>query len=79
LSAAPLALKDDIIIGGSGGDQGTRNWIASLDPKTGDLKWKTLRDTRAGRTRQRNVERQKRSVENRRRRILRNRLVRSSN
>jgi alcohol dehydrogenase (cytochrome c) len=41
LSAAPLALKDDIIIGGSGGDQGTRNWIASLDPKTGDLKWKT--------------------------------------
>ena len=41
LSAAPLALKDDIIIGGSGGDQGTRNWIASLNPKTGDLKWKT--------------------------------------
>jgi alcohol dehydrogenase (cytochrome c) len=41
LSAAPLALKDDIIIGGSGGDQGTRNWLASLDPKTGDLKWKT--------------------------------------
>ncbi len=42
LSAAPLALKDDIIIGGSGGDQGTRNWLASLDPKTGDLKWKTF-------------------------------------
>mgnify|MGYP003349703937 FL=1 len=38
LSAAPLALKNDIIVGGSGGDQGTRNWIASLDPKTGDLK-----------------------------------------
>ena len=41
LSAAPLALKDDIIIGGSGGDQGVRDWIASLDPKTGSLKWKT--------------------------------------
>ena len=41
LSAAPLALKDDIIVGGSGGDAGTRNWIASLNPKTGDLKWKT--------------------------------------
>ena len=41
LSAAPLALKDDIIIGGSGGDQGVRDWIASLDPKTGTLKWKT--------------------------------------
>jgi alcohol dehydrogenase (cytochrome c) len=41
LSAGALALKDDLIIGGSGGDQGTRNWLASLDPKTGNLKWKT--------------------------------------
>jgi alcohol dehydrogenase (cytochrome c) len=55
LSAAPLALKDDIIIGGSGGDQGTRNWIASLDPKTGDLKWKTY-TIPAPRTRQRNLK-----------------------
>ena len=41
LSAAPLALKDDIIIGASGGDQGVRDWIASLDPMTGKVKWKT--------------------------------------
>jgi alcohol dehydrogenase (cytochrome c) len=42
LSAAPLALENDIIIGASGGDRGVRDWIASLDPKTGDLKWKTF-------------------------------------
>ena len=42
LSSAPLALKDDIIVGASGGDQGVRDWIVSLDPKTGDVKWKTF-------------------------------------
>ena len=41
LTAAPLALKDSIVIGGSGGDRGLRNWVAALDPKTGDIKWKT--------------------------------------
>jgi alcohol dehydrogenase (cytochrome c) len=41
LTAAPLALKDSIVVGGSGGDRGLRNWVAALDPKTGDLKWKT--------------------------------------
>ena len=41
LTAAPLALKDEIIIGGSGGDRGLRNWVAALDPKTGNIKWKT--------------------------------------
>jgi alcohol dehydrogenase (cytochrome c) len=42
LTAAPLALKDEIIIGGSGGDRGLRNWVAALDPKTGNIKWKTF-------------------------------------
>jgi alcohol dehydrogenase (cytochrome c) len=42
LSSAPLALKDDIIVGASGGDQGVRDWIVSLDPKTGNLKWKSF-------------------------------------
>jgi alcohol dehydrogenase (cytochrome c) len=41
LTAAPLALKDTIVIGGSGGDRGLRNWVAALDPRTGDIKWKT--------------------------------------
>ena len=42
LNAAPLALKDEIIVGASGGDGGVRDWIAALDPKTGDVKWKTF-------------------------------------
>jgi alcohol dehydrogenase (cytochrome c) len=41
LTAAPLALKDAIIVGGSGGDRGLRNWVASLDPRTGNIQWKT--------------------------------------
>jgi alcohol dehydrogenase (cytochrome c) len=42
LTAAPLALKDTIVIGASGGDNGVRDWLAGLDPKTGDSKWKTF-------------------------------------
>jgi alcohol dehydrogenase (cytochrome c) len=42
LTAAPLALKDEILVGGSGGDRGLRNWLAALDPATGDIKWKTF-------------------------------------
>jgi alcohol dehydrogenase (cytochrome c) len=42
LTAAPLALKDSIIVGASGGDRGLRDWIAALDPKTGELLWKTF-------------------------------------
>jgi alcohol dehydrogenase (cytochrome c) len=41
LSAAPLALKDAIIVGASGGDSGVRDWILALDPKSGEVKWKT--------------------------------------
>ena len=41
LTAAPLAIKDVVLIGGSGGDRGVRNWVAALDPKTGDMVWKT--------------------------------------
>src|SRR6202043_3699206 len=41
LTAAPLALKDSIIIGASGGDRGLRDWIAALDAKTGEVRWKS--------------------------------------
>src|SRR6516225_3607897 len=41
LTAAPLALKDVVLIGGSGGDRGLRNWLAALDPTTGYIRWKT--------------------------------------
>ena len=34
ITAAPLALNDTVIIGGSGGDNGVRCWLAALDAKT---------------------------------------------
>jgi alcohol dehydrogenase (cytochrome c) len=39
LTAAPLAVKDKIIVGAAGGDRGVRDWIAGLDGKTGKLLW----------------------------------------
>jgi alcohol dehydrogenase (cytochrome c) len=41
LDTPPIALKDSLIVGASGGDQGVRNWLAALDAKTGDVLWKT--------------------------------------
>jgi alcohol dehydrogenase (cytochrome c) len=41
LSAAPLALKDAILVPSSGGDHGTGSWLAALDPRTGNVLWKT--------------------------------------
>jgi alcohol dehydrogenase (cytochrome c) len=40
LNAAPLALRDSIIIGASGGDAGVRNWLVALDGKTGNELWR---------------------------------------
>jgi len=40
LSAAPLALKDKIIVGAAGGDRGVRDYIAGLDAATGRLLWR---------------------------------------
>ena len=40
LTAAPLAVKDKIIIGAAGGDRGVRDWIAALDAATGKLLWR---------------------------------------
>ena len=42
LTAAPLATRDSVLIGASGGDNGVRDWLAALDPKTGDMQWKTF-------------------------------------
>jgi alcohol dehydrogenase (cytochrome c) len=39
-SAAPLAVKDKIIIGASGGDGGTRDFIVAVDAATGKLAWR---------------------------------------
>jgi alcohol dehydrogenase (cytochrome c) len=40
ITAAPLALKDRIIVGASLGDLGVRDWIAGLDPATGKVLWR---------------------------------------
>src|SRR5215475_4546542 len=40
ITAAPLALKDRIIIGASGGDSGVRDWVAALDAATGKVLWR---------------------------------------
>jgi PQQ-like domain len=40
LTAAPLPVKDKIVIGASGGDSGVRDFIAALDADTGKLAWR---------------------------------------
>ena len=42
ITAAPLALKDKIIVGASGGDSGVRDFVAGLDAATGKLVWRKL-------------------------------------
>ncbi len=40
ITAAPLAVKDKIIVGASGGDSGVRDYVAALDAATGKLLWR---------------------------------------
>ena len=40
ITGAPLAIKDKIVFGASGGDAGARDWIAALDAVTGKLLWR---------------------------------------
>jgi alcohol dehydrogenase (cytochrome c) len=40
ITAAPLAIKDKIIVGASGGDSGVRDWIAGLDAASGKVLWR---------------------------------------
>ena len=39
-TAAPLAVKDKIILGASGGDSGVRDFIVAVDAATGKLAWR---------------------------------------
>jgi len=39
-SAAPLAVKDKIILGAAGGDRGVRDFIVAIDAATGKLAWR---------------------------------------
>jgi alcohol dehydrogenase (cytochrome c) len=40
LTAAPLSVKDKIVIGAAGGDRGVRDFIAALDATSGRLLWR---------------------------------------
>jgi alcohol dehydrogenase (cytochrome c) len=40
ITAAPLAVRDKIIVGASGGDNGVRDYVAALDAATGELLWR---------------------------------------
>src|SRR5580700_2090533 len=40
ITAAPLPIKDRIIIGASGGDSGVRDWVAGLDAASGKMLWR---------------------------------------
>ena len=37
---APLAIKDKVIVGSTGGDQGIRGFVAALDAETGEEVWR---------------------------------------
>jgi alcohol dehydrogenase (cytochrome c) len=38
-TAAPLAVKDEVVVGTSGGDSGVRGFLAAFDAATGKKKW----------------------------------------
>ena len=67
-TAAPLAIKDKIIVGAANGDQGVRDWIAGLDAKTGKRLWLKYTIPAPGEPRQRNLERQHQCLAHRGRR-----------
>src|SRR5271165_64859 len=39
-TSAPLVVKDEVIVGTSGGDSGVRGFLAAFDALTGKLKWR---------------------------------------
>jgi len=39
-TSAPLIVKDEVIVGTSGGDSGVRGFVAAFDAQKGTLKWK---------------------------------------
>ncbi|MGH9434927.1 MAG: pyrroloquinoline quinone-dependent dehydrogenase, partial [Terriglobia bacterium] len=39
-TSAPLVLKDEVLVGTSGGDDGVRGFLAAFDARTGKLRWR---------------------------------------
>src|SRR5262245_9790792 len=42
MTSAPLAVKDKVIVGNSGGELGVRGYVAALDAKTGKELWRAF-------------------------------------
>jgi alcohol dehydrogenase (cytochrome c) len=40
ITAAPLVVRDKVIVGGTGGDSAHRGYLSAFDTKTGRLKWR---------------------------------------
>ena len=40
MTMAPLVVKDQVLVGNSGGEYGVRGWIQALDINTGETVWK---------------------------------------
>ena len=76
LTAAPLAIKDKIMLGAAGGDRGTRDFIVAVDAATGKVAWRKYVVPGARRDRQRDVEGQEQCLADRRRRHVGHRLLR---
>jgi alcohol dehydrogenase (cytochrome c) len=39
-TSAPLIVKDEVVVGTAGGDDGVRGFVAAFDAKTGEQKWR---------------------------------------
>ena len=76
LTAAPLAVKDKIILGAAGGDRGVRDFIVALDAATGKLAWRKYVDPGARRDRLGDLEGQEQRLADRRRRHVGHRFLR---
>ena len=50
-TSAPLVVKDEVIVGTSGGDSGVRGFVAAYDAATGELKWRSVDHPGPGRIR----------------------------
>ena len=68
LTAAPLAVKDKIVLGAAGGDRGTRDFIVALDAATGKTVWRKYVIPAPGEPGSRDLEGQEQRLGDRRRR-----------
>ena len=77
ITAAPLAVKDKIIVGAAGGDRGVRDFIAGARRRDRQVRLAQIRGPGAGRARQRDLEGQEQRLADRRRRHVGDRHLRS--